>query len=297
MAETNMQSIKLSAYEIDNGEIGQEFSDLMKNLTIKLSDKNKSNIRRLKLNEDSDEEDLISDYSLNEKYVFGVMWRISPSNGSPAIPSDLFEKETIQMSEIEGLDDGSLLICKEHYYFALNKFFMVTNLPKTRIKPLQTYLNWLLEAMRGERLYSFTPKVEPPKGMLLSDIKNIKVIDPALKASKKPKEKKVVDLNSMKIFNFASDKLCELISEVPDLETMIEKKILSAELLVRFKKPRSMQPDTYNKLLGSYMNPIHDTDGVTFSLNNGTKITGSDILVTKTVSVKNYIIVAYQSLI
>ena len=63
-------------------------------------------------------------------------------------------------------------------------------------------------------------------------------------------------------------------------------KILSAQLLVKFTKPRKMEEEDYEKLLGAYMKPISDADGVTFKLKNGKKITGSNILRTKNVEIE-----------
>lgn len=67
---------------------------------------------------------------------------------------------------------------------------------------------------------------------------------------------------------------------------MLDKKILSAQLLVKFTKPRKMDEDDYEKLLGAYMKPIGDDDGITFKLKNGKKITGSNILRIKDIEVE-----------
>ena len=74
--------------------------------------------------------------------------------------------------------------------FSLNKHFLVTNLPKSRIKSLQVYLNWLLEAVRGDKLYKFTPKVKAPDSTQLSQISNIVFADPTKKLKGKKKEEK-----------------------------------------------------------------------------------------------------------
>ena len=284
MAENN-KTITLHAYEIENEEIGSAYSDLMEKLAAKLLiQKETAGDRRLNLNKESKEEDLLSDYSANDRYVFGVMWRIAPANGSPSIPDGLFDHEKIQMSEIQKSGDEFPLICKDHSYFSVNKNFLVTNIPKSRIKSLQIYLNWLLEATRGDKAYVFTPKIEAPHGIRLSDIKNIVVKDPSFRDKKKNTEKK--EEQSHKVFKFATDQLISLLNEIPDLQQMIENKILSAQLLVKFTKPSKMEEEDYKKLLGAYMKPICDTDGVTFTTNNGKKIKGTDILLTKVVEVE-----------
>lgn len=284
MKDNNRHSITLQAYDIENDDVDKKHSDLMEKLKEKLSlpDETVRN-RCMPLNAGSPEEDLLSDYAIQRKYIFGVMWRISPADGSPTIPDDFFNHTKIQIKEIVVADEQAPSICKDHYYFALNKDYLVTNLPKSRIKPLQTYLNWLLTAARGDKLYRFTPKIEAPQATKLSDIQNIVFSDPRKKNKKKEQEN---EENNFKVYNFATDALKRLIVEIPALQEMIEKKILSAKLLVKFKKPQKMDENDYKKLLGAYMKPISDTDGVSFKLNNGKTIKGSDILHTKTVDVE-----------
>ena len=52
------------------------------------------------------------------------------------------------------------------------------------------------------------------------------------------------------------------------------------------QKVELMENEDYEKLLGAYMKPISDADGVTFKLKNGKKITGSNILRTKNVEIE-----------
>lgn len=274
----------MQAYDIENEEIGKAYSDLQEQLRMKLSAGEIADTRRMKLNVDSPEEDLLSDFALARHYIFGVMWRISPAKEVPSIPEGLFKNQTIQIDDIQDKEKNVSLVCKDHYYFSLNNYFLVTNLPKSRIKSLQTYLNWLLEAIRGDKLYKLTPKVKAPDNMRLSEIRNIVFTDPAKKA--KGKKEKPKEVNAFKVFKFAEDFLKNIVEEIPDLQEMLDKKILSAQLLVKFTKPRKMEEEDYEKLLGAYMKPIGDDDGVTFNLKSGKKITGSNILRVKDVEIE-----------
>ena len=266
----NKKKFTLQAYDIENEEIGKAYSDLQEKLKEKLEAREIADIRRMKLNPESPEEDLLSDFAITERYVFGVMWRISPAKEVPSIPEGLFKNPTIQIDDIQEQEKRISLICKDHYYFSLNKHFLVTNLPKSRIKSLQVYLNWLLEAVRGDKLYKFTPKVKAPDSTQLSQGKK--------------KEEKIE--NAIKVFKCAEDLLKKIVEEIPDFQQMLDNKILSAQLLVKFTKPRKMEEEDYEKLLGAYMKPISDADGVTFKLKNGKKITGSNILRTKNVEIE-----------
>ena len=283
--DDNVKKITLQAYDIENEEMGKAFSDLHERLRAKLEVREIADSRRMRLNADSPEEDLLSDFAITERYVFGVMWRIAPAKEVPSIPEGLFKNPTIQIGEIQEQENKISLVCKEHYYFSLNNNFLVTNLPKSRIKSLQVYLNWLLEAVRGDKLYKLTPKVKAPDNTRLSDISNIVFVDPAKKAKGKKKEEPKA-VNSFKVFKFAEDLLKNVVEEIPDLQQMLDNKILSAQLLVKFTKPRKMEEEDYERLLGAYMKPIADDDGVTFKLKNGKKITGSHILRTKSVEIE-----------
>ena len=280
--EAQKKKITLQAYDIENDEIGRAYCDLQEQLRKKLSAGEIADTRRMKLNADSPEEDLLSDYALTEQYIFGVMWRISPAKEVPSIPDGLFKNQKIQIGEIPDNEEKVSLVRKDYYYFALNNYFLVTNLPKSRIKSLQTYLNWLLTAFRGDKLYQFTPKVKAPADTRLSEIRNIVFTDPI----KKAKEDKPREENAFKVFNFAEDFLKNIVQEIPDLQQLLDKKILSAQLLVKFTKPRKMEEEDYEKLLGAYMKPIGDDEGVTFKLKNGKSIKGTNILRTKDVEIE-----------
>lgn len=272
----------LQAYDIENEEIGKAYSDLQEKLKTKLEAREIADVRRMKLNPESPEEELLSDFAITTRYVFGVMWRIAPAKEVPSIPEGLFKNPTIQINDIQEQEKNISLICKDHYYFSLNKYFLVTNLPKSRIKSLQVYLNWLLEAVRGDKLYKLTPKVKAPDNTRLSEIRNIVFVDPAQKEKKKMQKVEP----DYKVFKFAEGFLKNIVEEIPDLQQMLDNKILSAQLLVKFTKPRKMEEKDYEKLLGTYMKPISDADGVTFKLKNGKKITGNNILRTKNVEIE-----------
>ena len=130
----------------------------------------------------------------------------------------------------------------------------------------------------------FTPKVKAPDSTQLSQISNIVFADPTKKLKGKKKEEKIE--NAIKVFKCAEDLLKKIVEEIPDFQQMLDNKILSAQLLVKFTKPRKMEEEDYEKLLGAYMKPISDADGVTFKLKNGKKITGSNILRTKNVEIE-----------
>ena len=116
--------------------------------------------------------------------------------------------------------------------------FVVTNFPKSRIKSFQVYLNLLLESGRGDKLYKFTPIVKAPDSTQLRQFSNIVFADPTKKLKGKKKEEKIE--NAIKVFKCAEDLLKKIVEEIPDFQQMLDNKILSAQLLVKFTKPRKM---------------------------------------------------------
>lgn len=279
----DQKKIALQAFDIENEEMGRANSDLFEKLKKKLDAGDSADTRRMKLNSDSPEEDLLSDFAITDRYIFGVIWRIAPSQEAPSIPDLFFKKPTIQINEIQEQETSIHLRCKSHYYFALNKQYLVSNLPKSKIKSLQTYLNWLLESVRGDKLYKFTPKIKAPDSIKLSEIKRISFADPSGKQFPVNVSTNKQDKGGLQIMKFTENMLKKVTDEIPALDELLNKKILKAQLLVRFSKPSKMDEEDYSKLLGACMKPIGDSEGVNFILNNGEKIYGSNILRTKNV--------------
>lgn len=273
---SNIKNITLLAYDIENEDLSPNYSDLFDNLKQKLGQGEIADNRRMKLNSESTEEDLLSDFAVAQNYIYGVMWRIAPSKEIPRIPDGLFKNPKIQINDIRSNDEKFLLTCKEHYYFAVNKKFLITSLPKTRIKSLQVYLNWLLEAYRGEKRYNFISKIKTPENTKLSEIKYI-----VFKSSNEEKEEKADDILSLVL-----TRLRKIIAEDTDLSEILENRVFKAKLQLDISKPRKMDDANYKKLLGTYMNPISDTDGISYKLENGKTISGTNILQSKTVCIE-----------
>lgn len=287
MAETNLKPVVLYAYEIDNKELTKSHSDLKEKLSKKLAEnKESASNRRMIINSLSNEEDLLSSYSISKQLLFGVMWRIIPQKEVPNIPLELFNHPTITLNDIMDKEGNTLLTCKDHYYFALNEKYIVTNARKSKIKAFEAYINWLLEAERLDTTYSFTPLIQPPKETKLSQIENIVFSQPKPDKKKKQDTASTEDAKSSKVINFALDMLKKVVEDVPEWKTMMENNILSAKLLVKFSQPKKMENEVYRKLLGTCMKPIDDAAGVSFKLKNGTTVTGSNLIVTKTVEVE-----------
>ncbi|MFV0377996.1 MAG: hypothetical protein ACK5JD_11935 [Mangrovibacterium sp.] len=277
------KNLKLRAFRIENNEITQSNSGILNNITNKLQG-SIAETRRMQLNSEDikREEDLISDFSISQqKFVSGVVLRITHAEDVPNIPDTFLKHEKISINELENIEAGTSIIYKEHYYFLLNNDFVITNLQSNiNIKRLQVYINWLLEKERASMLYEFTPIVVSQNETKLSDIKKITVKDKTVNFMDKQ------DDTGHKKFALSLDLLTDLIKDVSSLDKIIDNNIVSAELLIKFTKPRKMSEADYQKIMGAYMKPISETDDISFSTKKNGVITGSDILKTKSVDIE-----------
>lgn len=115
----NKKKFTLQAYDIENEEIGKAYSDLQEKLKEKLEAREIADIRRMKLNPESPEEDLLSDFAITERYVFGVMWRISPAKEVPSIPEGLFKNPTIQIDDIQEQEKKNITYLQRSLLFLI----------------------------------------------------------------------------------------------------------------------------------------------------------------------------------
>lgn len=278
------KEIKLRIFKIENNDITKKDSGLLSMLSNKL-DNSKAQDRRMILNQDDPkkEEDLISDYQIRSNILIsGAMLRIMLSSEAPSIPDNLFDEKRIVISELDQLEIENSSIYKDHYYFLLNNNYVVTNLPGNyTITRFQTYINWLLEIDRESFFFEFTPMTVLHDDIKLSDLRNIRIQDPSsnnFPADREVSTKKILDLSKTFIFNFLKD-----VKSFPDIEI---DKIISAELLIKFKKSKDLSNEEYQKILGAYLKPICDTENVIFVPKKGSPIKGSEILKIKTVMIE-----------
>ena len=198
------------------------------------------------------------------------------------IPDDFLEHEQITISELEKDDEsGQKMRFKENYYFFMNDSFLVTNFQaNTHIKRFQTYINWLIQNERVDILYEFTPRVNSVEKIPLSEIKNIEVKDSAIYSDDSDK----VHRNSL--LTIKDDFLKHFLNDVKDFDEIIKQQVVSAQLLLKFNKPKEMKKEDYERVMGAYLKPITETDDVTFVTKKGKRINGTDLIMTKDVIIE-----------
>lgn len=281
------KTVKLRAFSIANYEMGKKDSGLMEMLSDALSG-SVANNRRMRLNEDDPqkEEDLISDFTVKGKiHLCGAILRIASSGDIPNIPDNYLEKEKITITDLDTLEIGASTIYKTHYYFLLNNNYMITTLQgNISIKRFQTYINWLLEDVRGDQMFEFTPCVTNTPKAKLSELKNIIFKNNNIQTDFKPINQEGVIKSNISKAGEAVIKL--FINDTAKLEELKEAQIISAELLIKFSRPAKMSKEDYEKKMGAYLKPFADTEDVVFTTKRGDKVTGAEILRTKSVEIE-----------
>lgn len=225
------------------------------------------------------EKDLICNYSIHSgKYIWGSSLRITPSDEVLNIPDSLFSQNRIELQELNSLEDQGTIIYKSHFYFLLSNSFLITTLPgNITISRFQTYINWFLENLREQEIFEFTPHVKNSPNYQLRNLNKISVSDPILeKEESSSSERKMLSLDMLK----------NLFSDVSSYDETVLSDIVSAELLIKFKKPKQMNKEEYQNALGAYLKPISDTDNLTFYTKDGQSVNGSEILNVRQVKIE-----------
>ena len=264
------KNVKCRAFRISTSDFSDNAKSIFSLLCEQLP-KSKANERRMRLNtkDESREEDLICDYEISEGVIFGTLLRIKSSDNIPEIPEEVFEENIIHLEQLRDLDVNSSLFYKDHYYFLLNdKYLIVTLRGNITITHFQTYTNWLLQSIRLNTLFEITPIVKE-KPISLSDLKSIKIEDPVRK------EEDSFNLTETKTISFKL--LTEMLTDVCSFDEVKASEIISAELLLKFNKPKKMKEEEYQNYFGALLKPVSDLENVTFSPKKGKVIKGDEI--------------------
>lgn len=175
---------------------------------------------------------------------------------------------------------------KDHFYFALDNNYLVTTLSgNINISRLQTYLNWLLESVRGARLFEFTEMTKVPDGVPLSQLKEIQFIGGGSVTTTRPTEGE--QNFSLSLKDLSSSVLRSVVCDTTSLDTILEKRLIEARLLLKVKgKPRDMAEDEFHQVMGAIVTNVTNDEGLILRTKDGNKYTGAEIKVKKPVSVE-----------
>ncbi|MGN6937886.1 hypothetical protein ACTHSK_03365 [Neisseria sp. P0012.S006] len=281
-----MTTVKLRAFEIVNTNINSSSSDVGDKLRIYLDNSKDANERRMLLNSEDPqkEEDLISNFTSNSEnnITFCTMLRVALGNNVQHIDMNLFNEKLFTIDQLNKVTLNSEAIYKNHYYFSMNNNFLVTNLQgNITITRLQTYLNWLLNG-----LYEINPLVSKELLPSLSEIKDVTIRDsniyPQSTSNEEKTSKSFFDLGKVAL-EFIKSALVDS-QKLSDIEL---EQMISAKLVIEFKKPKKTDTDEIKRAFGALLKPVSDLDNFEFTTRQNKKITkGKEVLRTKEIHIE-----------
>ena len=270
------KNVTYRVFIIKNEELTHDATDLKDVLRTKLAN---SNVERrlipVKEGDDS-EKDLLGAFAPasnveDAEYVYGVMMRLKPAKEFRALPDnfeqlvELPEADLLELQEVEGKT-----ICSNLYHFMIRGKYLITDLPQIQtITGFQKYLSKLLV----NRTYGFAPYLMR-KELKLKDISTVTFKDPLRPTPQDEGE------NMFSLKKIVKGAIKFISPEVKKLSEIMDSNMVSAHMVLNFERPKKMEPEVYAKKLGAILAPIQDLDCVYFTLNNGMKLLGSDLVFT-----------------
>lgn len=287
MATIPPKRYTLRAFQISNPTITNPDSGILDLLDQKLTESLTSGDRRMVLNVDEPDRELLASYSwsLSKSYLFGMMLRVIPAANGGTISEDLFNERMITMAQVAS-GSSSESQYKDHFYFALDNNYLVTTLSgNINISRLQTYINWLLESVRGTNLFEFTELTRLPEGLPLSDVKEIQFVGGGSVATSRISESE--HNYNISLRNLSESVLRSMVCDTSSLESILENQLIEARLLLKVKgKPKEMAEDEFHRVMGAIVTNVTNDSGILLRTKDGSKYTGAEIKVKKVVTVE-----------
>lgn len=280
-----MKRLTLRFFDVSYPSLTSENS-LVEKLSGKLSSSASS--RMMLLNKsDPDKSDLISDflYTLSGKRIIaGTYLRIANSSDVSIITQDMLAQNQFKVSTINKDASAQEKTCLDYFYFCMSDDKLIVTLDSRKtINRMETYVNWLLNTTSTGNRVSFTPIVDSTK-ISAADLKKI-TINNGSSIFVDSGDNHQEDKENSSVIRLAKDALRKLFDETDTLDELIEENICSAQLVIKFTKPRNMGVEEYRrKTIGAALKPIEEPESVKIQT-NGKKIKGSEILKTEEIAV------------
>lgn len=289
MSRIPPKRLTLRAFRIENPSLTEPHSGILGLLQQVLTPESTAAQRRMPLNAEDPDRDLLANFTwaTNNAYMFGMMLRIIPADNGGMLSEDLFNRPTITMADVNaGHPDQSQY--KDHFYFALNNNYLVTTLAgNVNIDRLQTYLNWLLESVRGERLFQLTELTKLPEGVPFNQIKDIQFVGGGTTVAAAPTENEPTTFSTS--LGNLTDGLLELLmgADTANLDRIRSNQLVEARLFLKLKgKPKEMAQEEFQRVMGAIATNVTNDSGIVVRTKDGNKYTGAAVKIKKAVSVE-----------
>ncbi len=283
------KKLTLRAFRIENPDLTNPHSGILGLLQQVLTPESTAAGRRMPLNAEDPDRDLLANFTwaTNNTYMFGMMLRIIPADNGGVLDESLFERPTITMADVNA-GNAEQSQYKDHFYFAINNNYVVTSLSgNLNIDRLQTYINWLLREVRGERLFLFTELTKMPEGVPYNQISDIQFVGGGNTISSVPTENGSSTI-STSLGNITNEVLEKLFGQdTENLEKIRSNQLVEARLFIKLKrKPREMAQDEFQRVMGAIATNITNDSGIVVRTKDGNKYTGAEIKIKKPVSIE-----------
>lgn len=289
MASIPSKKLTLRAFRIENPNLTEAHSHILGLLQQVLTENSTAAQRRMPLNAEDPDRDLLANFvwATNNAYMFGMMLRIIPADSGGMLSEEMFNKRTITMADVNaGNPEQSQY--KDHFYFALNNNYLVTNLAgNINIGRLQTYINWLLEGVRGERLFQLTELTKLPDGVPLNQIKDIQFVGGGTTVAAAPTENEPSTLSTT--LSNISDSVLEMLMghDSANLDKLRANQLVEARLFLKLKgKPREMAQEEFQRVMGAIATNITNDSGIVVRTKDGNNYIGEAVKIKKPVTVE-----------
>lgn len=282
-----MKTITLRFFDVEYTAGLTSTDTLVSRVLTKLS--SKASQRLMDINkQESNKQDLISDFLNvnNGQMVAGTSIRITKSKDVPIITDDMLKQNQFKVSSINKNAKDDEKTCLDYFYFCLsNNKLIVTLEQRSGISRFETYLNWLLSTKDTGEIINITPTVNADE-ISVSDLKRITIGNSYNISVDNPGGDNKESIGS-KMVTLSNDILKKLFSDTASFSDLMGAKICSADLVIKFSKPRGMGEEEYKKkTAGAILKPLEDYDNVRFKTNGGKKLLGSQVLKIEQVEVE-----------
>lgn len=281
-----MKTITFRYFDVSDQALTSNNS-LVQRLINKLTSSASS--RMMPLNkQESDKSDLTSDFlhtTEEKRIVAGTYLRIANSSDVPIITEAMLSQNQFKVSTINKNASEHEKTCLDYFYFCMSDDKLIVTVDsRSSINRMETYVNGLLNTKESESRITFTPIVDET-AISAADLKkntfntNSSVFIGADNSSQKHE--------GSSVFSITRQVLEKIFTETDTLDNLFKENICSAQLVVKFSKPKNMDIEEYKrKTIGAALKPIEDTRSISIQT-NGKKMKGSQVLKTETINIED----------
>lgn len=271
------KNVTYRVFEIKNNELTKDAIELKNDLRNCLMD-SKIEKRLIPVKEDDDTlKDLLGAFAPSitaedKEYFYGVMMRLRPAKEIKALPDNFEQLTELEESTLQEIKEiAGKIVCSNLYHFLIKDKYLITDLSQIQtISSLQKYIAKLL----SNDSYAFVPYLVN-KDLHLKDINTVTFKDSLSDLIREDYEERAFSLKKT-----VTSAIKYISPTVNRLNKLMGDHIISARMTIDFERPRSMSVKDYEKKLGAILAPVEDLDSVYFTLKNGMKLLGSDLVYT-----------------